>query len=73
MELVDHPSPPGHPRLVVAAAALAVLAVLGLPPLVAGLLELVAPVQPPPTFPLTDRAQQVAELPGPTCWPTRSC
>ncbi len=67
MELVDNPASPGHPRLTIAAAALAVLAVLVIPPVVIGLVDLAAPVAPVerfPTFSLTDRARQVAELPG---------
>jgi hypothetical protein len=51
-------------RLTVAAAAVSVLLVLGLPPLVGHLLSLVPPAERPDRFPLTERAQRVAELPG---------
>ncbi|HET6652444.1 MAG TPA: hypothetical protein VFH10_07380 [Nocardioides sp.] len=53
-----------HQRLTVVAAAVSVLLVLGLPPLVGHLLSLVPPVDPPDRFPLTERAKRVAELPG---------
>jgi hypothetical protein len=67
MELARHPASRGHERLTVAAAALAVLAVLVAPPSLAGLLDLVAPPHDPlPPLPLTERARQVAELPGAT-------
>jgi hypothetical protein len=55
---------PEHRRLTVMAAAVSVLLVLGLPPLVGHLLSLVPPEEPPDRFPLTDRAQRIAELPG---------
>ena len=60
-EPVDRPD---HQRLTVAAAAVSMLLVLGLPPLVGHLLSLVPPEEPPDRFPLTERAQRIAELPG---------
>lgn len=54
----------GHERLTVAAAAVAVLAVLLVPPAVAWVVDLVAPVDRFPAFELTDRAKRVAELPA---------
>lgn len=59
-----HGSQRGHERLTVAAAAVAVLAVLMVPPVAAWLVDLVAPVDRFPMFELTDRAQRAAELPG---------
>ncbi|MGA9748528.1 MAG: hypothetical protein WBQ50_13805 [Nocardioides sp.] len=55
----------GHPRLAVAAAALAVLGVLVIPVVAGTLLDLTVPR--PDRFPgpsITERAQRVAELPG---------
>lgn len=64
MALTQPVGRPAHQRLTVAAAAVSVLLVLGLPLVVAQLIALVPPERPPEPFPLTDRARLVAELPG---------
>lgn len=53
-----------HQRMTVVAAALSVLGVLVLPPVVAGLLDLAAPVDSSPDHVLTERAEVAARLPG---------
>jgi len=62
---LTHPVPrPAHQRLTVAAAAVSVLLVLGLPLLMGQLLALVPPHDPADRFPLTEHARKVSELPG---------
>ncbi len=62
---VDRPvHRPDHPRLTVLAAAVSVLLVLGLPPVVGRLFQVVPPEEPPDRFPLTERARRAAELEG---------
>ena len=55
---------PMHQRLTIVAAAVSVLLVLGVPLVMAQLLALVPPTDPPARFTLTEHAQRVAELPG---------
>ena len=64
MAVTEPVNRPEHQRLTVVAAAVSVLLVLGLPPLVGHLLSLVPPEEPPDRFPLTERARLIAELPG---------
>jgi len=66
MELAQPVHRPEHQRLTVAAAALSVLCVLALPPVVAGILDLAGPLDDRPRFSLTHRAELVSRLPGAT-------